>query len=213
MGLYYLNSRYYDSNTCRFINADKFVSTGQGLLGYNMFAYCNNNPIMYTDPSGESLLGLVLVAVVVYTFYILIADSIVSDIPSDVEASDALVKPQKSDSQMFYYDVNATEIGGETIGIDGEVGVYTKNIKINDYNFINIDVGKIETSIGYNGMSAGFQLGELSLKNNAAHIFNKRLSVTFSFNTGVGYEFSFGKKSSIGLSFLFGASLSIEVYE
>lgn len=37
----------------RFINADAFAATGQGLLGHNMFAYCGNNPILYTDPSGE----------------------------------------------------------------------------------------------------------------------------------------------------------------
>ena len=47
LGLYYLNSRYYDSNTGRFINADGYVSTGQGIIGNNMFAYCGNNPINY----------------------------------------------------------------------------------------------------------------------------------------------------------------------
>ncbi len=50
--LYYLNSRYYNPATGRFVNADIFVSTGQGVLGSNMFAYCNNNPVMYVDPSG-----------------------------------------------------------------------------------------------------------------------------------------------------------------
>ncbi len=54
-GLYYLQSRYYDPAVGRFINADEYVSTGQGILGNNMFAYCNNNPITYTDSSGESL--------------------------------------------------------------------------------------------------------------------------------------------------------------
>ena len=29
------------------------MSTGQGILGYNMFAYCNNNPVNMADPSGE----------------------------------------------------------------------------------------------------------------------------------------------------------------
>ncbi|MBO5211837.1 MAG: DNRLRE domain-containing protein [Clostridia bacterium] len=52
-GFYYLQSRYYDPNICRFINADGYVSTGQGVLGYNMFAYCNNNPVMGFDPLGE----------------------------------------------------------------------------------------------------------------------------------------------------------------
>ncbi|MBE6880614.1 MAG: RHS repeat-associated core domain-containing protein [Ruminococcaceae bacterium] len=52
-GYYYLNSRYYDPITGRFLNEDGFVSTGQGLLGYNMFAYCGNNPVMRVDPNGD----------------------------------------------------------------------------------------------------------------------------------------------------------------
>ena len=56
-GLYYLNSRYYDPETGRFINADGLVSTGQGVLGNNMFAYCLNNPANGTDDDGFSLLS------------------------------------------------------------------------------------------------------------------------------------------------------------
>ncbi len=52
-GFYYLNTRYYDPSLRRFINADGYVSTGHGILGNNMFAYCNNNPVMYSDPSGN----------------------------------------------------------------------------------------------------------------------------------------------------------------
>ena len=52
-GFYYLQSRYYDPEICRFINADSYTSTGRGYLGYNMFAYCDNNPILYLDSSGE----------------------------------------------------------------------------------------------------------------------------------------------------------------
>ena len=54
LGLYYLISRYYDANIGRFISADGYVSTGQGLTGYNMFAYCGNNPINRVDPAGEA---------------------------------------------------------------------------------------------------------------------------------------------------------------
>lgn len=35
-GFYYLQSRYYDPELGRFLNADVLVSTGQGLLGNNM---------------------------------------------------------------------------------------------------------------------------------------------------------------------------------
>lgn len=54
-GFYYLQSRYYDPVTHRFINADGLVSTGTGVLGYNMFDYCENNPIRYSDSSGNHL--------------------------------------------------------------------------------------------------------------------------------------------------------------
>ena len=63
-GFYYLQSRYYDPNTCRFINADGYASTGQGYLGHNMFAYCNNDPINKVDPTGESLIAAVLITAV-----------------------------------------------------------------------------------------------------------------------------------------------------
>ena len=51
-GFYYLQSRYYDPAIGRFINADVYTSTGQGLLGCNMFAYCRNNPVSRIDISG-----------------------------------------------------------------------------------------------------------------------------------------------------------------
>ena len=53
-GLYHLWSRYYDPQTGRFLSPDSYASTGQDMLGYNMFAYCLNNPANYSDPSGNS---------------------------------------------------------------------------------------------------------------------------------------------------------------
>ncbi len=52
-GLYYLKSRYYSPEWERFINADSYVSTGQGLLGTNMFVYCNNDPVNGYDSEGK----------------------------------------------------------------------------------------------------------------------------------------------------------------
>ena len=50
--LYWLRSRFCDPNAGRFLNADGYVSTGQGLLSTNMFLYCLNDPIRYIDESG-----------------------------------------------------------------------------------------------------------------------------------------------------------------
>ena len=62
--LYYLQSRYYDFANCRFINADTFATTdANGFLSANMFAYCENNPVMRTDPTGELTASIVGMAV------------------------------------------------------------------------------------------------------------------------------------------------------
>ena len=53
-GLYYLQSRYYNPEMGRFLNADALVSTGQGILGNNMFAYCLNNPVNLEDITGSA---------------------------------------------------------------------------------------------------------------------------------------------------------------
>ena len=50
---YYLGSRFYSPKLGRFLNADIHADTGTGVVGTNMFAYCNNNPVMFVDPSGE----------------------------------------------------------------------------------------------------------------------------------------------------------------
>ncbi|MBR3381451.1 MAG: RHS repeat-associated core domain-containing protein [Clostridia bacterium] len=51
-GWYYLQSRYYDPTTCRFISADVLLSTGQGVIGHNSFAYCGNNSAGRIDSEG-----------------------------------------------------------------------------------------------------------------------------------------------------------------
>ena len=57
-GFYYLQSRYYDPEICRFINADSYACTGRGLIGCNMFAYCNNTPVNYIDIDGHDAVSV-----------------------------------------------------------------------------------------------------------------------------------------------------------
>ena len=53
--LYYLNARYYDPQIKRFINPDAILGANGGLVGYNMYAYCNNDPVDYSDLSGNRM--------------------------------------------------------------------------------------------------------------------------------------------------------------
>ena len=46
-------SRYYDPVTHRYINADGYFQSGGDLLDTNMSAYCGNNPVNYSDPTGQ----------------------------------------------------------------------------------------------------------------------------------------------------------------
>jgi len=52
--LYYLNSRYYNPVLGRFISADSILGANGDILEYNLYIYCSNNPIVYSDPSGEN---------------------------------------------------------------------------------------------------------------------------------------------------------------
>ena len=52
-GFYYLQSRYYNPEVGRFISSDVLLSTGQGVLGHNAYAYCLNNPVNREDSNGN----------------------------------------------------------------------------------------------------------------------------------------------------------------
>ena len=56
-GLYYLNARYYDPKIARFITEDTYRGEANDPLSLNLYAYCDNNPIIYDDPTGHSKAG------------------------------------------------------------------------------------------------------------------------------------------------------------
>ncbi len=53
-GYYYLQSRYYDPHTFRFLNGDSplMILAYQEMIAYNIYGYCSNNPITGMDSSG-----------------------------------------------------------------------------------------------------------------------------------------------------------------
>ena len=89
-GYYYLQSRYYDSDICRFINADvpgiaklsKEISTGT-----NLFSYCDNEPINYSDQTGlkriniNKILNLTGILMAIYSAISALASIALKNIP------------------------------------------------------------------------------------------------------------------------------------
>lgn len=58
--MYYLNSRYYNPEWGRFINADVTLNSGNDLLGHNLYTYCNNNAINFKDETGNWAIGIAI---------------------------------------------------------------------------------------------------------------------------------------------------------
>lgn len=56
---YYLNARFYDSDAGRFITMDdiSYLGASNTICSYNLFTYCENNPIMYVDDSGHAMIA------------------------------------------------------------------------------------------------------------------------------------------------------------
>ena len=54
IGLYFLKTRFYDPQACRFISMDDIAYIDPETIGgVNLYAYCNNNPVMNVDPNGK----------------------------------------------------------------------------------------------------------------------------------------------------------------
>ena len=64
--MYYLQTRYYDPETGRFINLDQieYIAPEQ-LNGLNLYAYCSNNPVMGYDPDGTFVLTISAILTIV----------------------------------------------------------------------------------------------------------------------------------------------------
>ena len=155
LGMYYLQSRYYDPSIGRFINADGYLSTGQGFLGYNMFAYCNNNPQTYCDPCGTCihfwfLLGL------------LDCDKCKSgpafiDDFKNADGSYSVYDNKRDDpDRVFHEQVLAVNASGASLSPkDGEltlgaldVTVMTGGWEFEHFDLSLLDLGKAEASAG-----------------------------------------------------------------
>ncbi len=91
-GFYYLNSRYYDPQVGRFISPDAYLNGNGDIIGYNMYAYCSNNPVMYVDPTGQG-------------FFL----DLIKKVWNAIEGS-------------FYYDFGVGSGMGGTVSMDGIEG-------------------------------------------------------------------------------------------
>ena len=102
-GLYYLQTRYYDPVTGRFLNRDSVTYADPSTVhGLNLYAYCRNNPVMYTDPTG----GFVLVALILGLGFV--GGAIVNGI----NAYNSAMTEGKTGSELFWAIIKGSLVGG-----------------------------------------------------------------------------------------------------
>lgn len=65
-----MNGRMYDPVMSSFLSVDNYVQSPENSQNFNRYAYCLNNPLKYTDPSGESILAISMVVGAVVCAYI-----------------------------------------------------------------------------------------------------------------------------------------------
>ncbi len=130
-GLYYLNSRYYDPVTGRFINADGYVSTGQGIVGNNMFAYCGNDPVNKIDNNGHQSQRIYDIANSIIT----VSKNIITNICNEIKIKnttglylDSLPKTGQPNSKGTLYNPDGTIKQKRWYGPDGVA------VRDRDYN-------------------------------------------------------------------------------
>ena len=110
-GYYYLQSRYYNPDICRFINADEPSMAMESIkkrVSENLFLYCSNNPIMYIDETGRDLAwvicGVGLFVLIAYAAYATLNTWCALDMSNKL-------------SQLFYHVGYSIKYGIDSIAI------------------------------------------------------------------------------------------------
>ena len=137
--MYYLKSRYYLPEICRFISPDniKYINPDD-INGYSLYSYCNNNPIMYSDPDGQFIVELILPIVLpllpIYDTITLVHDIITykdANLEFDgkkIVNSSKIWSPYFQFANVIYYKYFTEEgqnIKGSALGVTAEWNIHT----------------------------------------------------------------------------------------
>jgi RHS repeat-associated protein len=183
-GLYYLQSRYYNPQICRFINADNYPTTGQGLTGNNMFAYCGNNPVSREDDGGEFWHIVVGAAVGA-------AVSFASSVVGDLIAGEKVDWAGAGISAAFGAvsgALAATGLGPVVQIAGGAVMAGAENVieQGREKGFDNINYGEVAFQAAVGGFSSrtnGLSKATVNHLNKQAAVATKRISNSFKHDT------------------------------
>ena len=170
-GLYYVGSRYYDPEVGRWINADGLLSTGQGTIGNNMFAYCLNNPVNRIDITGEfGLLFWVVVTAITISV-------VVNHVDNGINYANIEKKIQPSYTQEEAKNAIVPIVQKYDAGSQVSFDDAKQSVKITNSNQVTSKYDRqmissiLSRTEGYQGRSAYSYAAEWKLHNDASRAF------------------------------------------
>ena len=196
-GLYYLNSRYYDPEIGRFINADKMKNAMLQIVklsGLNLYAYCLNNPVMMIDNLGQFALS-------VFRMQLL----------------NQIVGKKKNVALLFANDIKIASLGKENknhLPFANVVTRFSYTESLIQNSFFAALIGNLSYTVTYQVKQQGWFYGYYDIGNgyigygagiNLNNTFNIEIGVTAGsfWDLGINSSVSFGNLSvggSIGTS-------------
>ncbi|MBO5966936.1 MAG: RHS repeat-associated core domain-containing protein [Clostridia bacterium] len=218
--LYYLESRYYDPETGRFLNADNLGYMEPGTVaGLNLYAYCLNNPVVRYDPTGKiAWWGIVLIVVVAVAT--LAADhALAKHAPEGVAIYDDHGKDVFHD-QFVYANGSGASANKEGITLaDIEVGVYKGISKtaFGDISVTTFGTAEAKAKMNYTSILASAYISAYTMSySNTLNIFGHDVHISGNLYygyAGAGAEFNLESKKfkiappMVGIGFDFGIEI------
>ena len=201
-GLYYLNSRYYDPETYRFLNADGIYDTRTGMLSHNMFAYCNNNPVNMVDSTGsgpiwnsikgafqqgwKKVLDLVVdLSKKSKNQYVQKIGSVADDISAGISFGQTVQSSQEAKRRHAANVVNAGASNASDIPID----IFDENIITDQFAYREHCEIKYETMLNFCPDAKGIPFEDLTPEQQKT-IVDTMPSWDFSFTFAIGLAYS-----------------------
>ena len=155
VGLIHMNGRLYDPALHRFLQPDNFVQDPFNTQNFNRYGYCLNNPLLYTDPTGEWFVIDDAIAMLVGGVVNLTINAIQGNVTSFWSGLGYFAVGVGAGAAGLYGGPLAA---GAVLGLGNNI---TSQVSQNGWSNINLTSAIIDTGIG---MGSAYLGGQISSK-------------------------------------------------